>query len=110
MPVTLTVSTGSRLKLAPTDCALLIDTTHVVAEPVQAPLHPPNTEPTFGAAVSVTDVFVANCPLQLVGHEMPLGWDVMLPVPEPLTVVVSAYEVGDPDPDALNSATVEVNF
>lgn len=73
LPETLTDSTGSRLKFAPTDCALFSDTVHVALEPVQAPLHPENTEPTPGAAVSVTDVFAANCVLQFVGHEMPAG-------------------------------------
>lgn len=72
-PVTLTDRTGSRLKLAPTDWALVIETLHVVLEPVQAPLHPANTEPVLGVAVSVTDVFGANCPLQLAGQEMPAG-------------------------------------
>jgi hypothetical protein len=73
LPETLTDSNGSRLKLAPTVFAVFIETMHVAAEPVQAPLHPPNTEPTLGAAVSVTDVFTANCALQFVGHEIPAG-------------------------------------
>jgi hypothetical protein len=73
LPETLTDSNGSRLKLAPTVFALFIETTHVEAKPVQAPLHPPNIEPTLGAAVIVTDVFAANCALQLTGHETPAG-------------------------------------
>ena len=90
LPEIATVSAGSRLKLAPTDFAPLIDTVHVAAEPVQAPLHPLNTELALGAAMSVTDAFTANCALQAVGHEMPAGLDVTVPLPEPPIVVVTA--------------------
>ena len=44
------------LKVAVTERAWVIDTLHVVAVPLQAPLQPANVEPLAAAAVSVTDV------------------------------------------------------
>ena len=54
LPETFTDNTGMALKLALTDCEALIDTVQIVEEPLQAPLHPLNTQAALGAAVSVT--------------------------------------------------------
>ena len=54
---TLSVHVGTIvLKFAVTLCAALAVTVHVVAVPLQAPLHPPNVLPALAVAVSVTCV------------------------------------------------------
>jgi hypothetical protein len=56
----------------------------------QAPLQPLKVEVLPLAAVSVTLVPEATVLLQVVGQLMPDGFDVSVPWPEPVTVVVSA--------------------
>src|SRR5262245_45133655 len=51
--------------------------------PVQAPLHPPKTEPAAGAALRVTGVPAANGSVQSAPQSMPVGLDVTVPLPAP---------------------------
>lgn len=62
------------------------------AVPVQAPVHPLNTDPACGAAFSVTTVLVASEALQVPGQLMPLP--VTVPDPVPVSVTFTGKEVG----------------
>jgi len=55
----------------------------VLAVPVQAPLHPANTEPAEAEAVNVTTAPDPNSAVQLVPQLIPAGLDVTVPVPAP---------------------------
>jgi hypothetical protein len=56
--------------------------------PEQAPDHPVNVEPVFGAAVSVTTVPAAKL-RQPEPHEVPAGEALTAPLPVPAVVMVS---------------------
>src|SRR5690242_13928761 len=53
--------------------------------PVQSPLHPVNTRPAAGAALSVTTVPTGKALLQLGEQLMPAGEDVTVPLPVTVT-------------------------
>src|SRR5690348_3322785 len=53
--------------------------------PVQSPLHPVNTRPVAGAALSVTTVPTGKALLQLGEQLMPAGEDVTVPLPVTVT-------------------------
>lgn len=61
-----------------------------VPVPVQAPVHPANTKPADGVAVSVTAALVATFALQVPGQLMPLP----ATVPVPVTVTFTGKELG----------------
>lgn len=58
------------------------------AVPVQSPDQPAKVLPLLGVAVRVTTVLVANNASQVKPHEMPIGEEVMLPVPVPVFATV----------------------
>src|ERR1700683_1087453 len=94
---TLIVTGAPVLNVAVTACAALIVTVHVPV-PVQFPLHPVNVDPPVAAAVSTTCVPTAKLSVQAVGHVIPAGTLVTLPVPVPamLTVRSSPPVPGEP--------------
>lgn len=57
-------------------------TTHVPVRFVHAPDHPLNTDPDAGVAVSVTVDPPAKEAVHAVPHEMPLGDETTVPVPD----------------------------
>ena len=96
MPALATVSaTGSSANVAVTDFAALIETTHVAAVPVQAPLQPVKLEPAAAAAVSVTFVPSVKAAWQVAPQAMPAGLLVTVPEPAPARVTVSAKLLGN---------------
>src|SRR5262245_6833507 len=90
-PVLLTVSAmPCSAKVAVTDCAAL---TVTVQEPVPVkppPPHPVQLEPAAGGAVRVTAVPLANEAEHVAPHVMPAGALVMVPLPAPVLLTVSA--------------------
>lgn len=66
---------------------------HVLAVPVQAPVHPPNVLPVAAAAVSVTEVDAGTAAEQVLGQLMPDGDDVTVPAPAPDVATFTAYVV-----------------
>jgi len=60
-----------------------------VLVPVQAPLHPANTDAGGGAAVSVTLVPELKLAAHVPGQVMPAGLLVTVPVPVPAKVTAS---------------------
>jgi len=70
------------LKVAVTSLDMLIVTVHV-AVPLQAPLHPANIDPLFGAALSVTTVPIGKLLKQDAEQFRPGGELVTFPVPVP---------------------------
>ncbi len=87
-------------KAAVTLCDWLIVTWQVPV-PVQAPLHPPNTEPVDAVAVSETTVPAANgaeqsplVPPPVMVQLMPGPVTVPLPVELPCTVSVNCWGAG----------------
>jgi hypothetical protein len=90
---TVTVAVGARLKVATT--VLLVSMT-VVQGPVPVhppPLQPAKFEPANAVAVSVTEVPVENCALQVAPQSMPDGLLVTVPVPVPGLFTVSVAGV-----------------
>jgi hypothetical protein len=77
------------LNVAVTARAAVIDNAQVPV-PVHAPLQPANVEPLAAAAVSVTEVPLANVALHAVPQLMPVGEDVTVPAPVPALVTVAA--------------------
>ena len=77
------------MKVAVTDCALVIRTLHV-AVPLHAPLQPLNVQPLAGVGLSCTVVpdpkFAEQMPPV---HVRPTG--VLVTVPRPVTVADRAY-------------------
>jgi len=90
VPALVTVSVKAcSVNVALTVCAAFTVTVQV-PEPVQPPpLQPVNVEPVAGAAVSVTEVPLANGDAQVVPQEMPAGALVTVPDPVPALVTVS---------------------
>lgn len=85
VPDLVTVSVGM-VNVAVTDRDALIVTVQVVPDDVSQPFQPVKTEPPTVAAVSVTDVFVANTAEQVDPQLIPDGLDVTLPLPLRTTV------------------------
>ena len=77
------------LNVAVTFWAWVMVTVHVPAAFVQAPLQPANVEPVFAAAVNMTIVPLGKFAEQVVGHLMPDGLLVTVPLPVPASVTVS---------------------
>src|SRR5262245_11311357 len=91
-PVLLTVSAmPCSAKVAVTDCAALIVTAQVPV-PVQPPLQPVKVEPAAGVAVRVTTVPVVKEVEHVAPHVMPAGALVMVPLPAPVLLTVSAKD------------------
>src|SRR5262247_4677060 len=89
-PLLLTVSAmPCTAKVAVTDCAALIVTLQVPV-PVQAPLQPVKVEPAAGVAVRVSTVPVVKEVEHVAPHVMPAGALVMVPLPAPVLLTVSA--------------------
>jgi hypothetical protein len=68
-----------RVKLAFTERAIDIGTTHVPVPVQPSPVQPSNTEPDAAVGVSVTDVPWTNEPEHAVPQSIPAGDDVTLP-------------------------------
>ena len=82
---------GTRLNVALTDNASVIDTVQVESVPEHAtPDQPANTEPEAGDSVNVTTVPCANDAEHVVPQLIPDGLDVTVPDPVPAGVTVSA--------------------
>src|SRR5437879_3402211 len=64
-------------------------TTVQTPAPMHPELHPANTEPAAGVAVSVTEVPAAKLAVQTMLHVRLAGELVTVPVPAPVTVTVS---------------------
>ena len=77
------------LKVAVTLRACDNETEHVVALPEHAPPQDAKVEPALAAAVNVTEEPDVKLFEQVLPHEIPLGDEVIVPVPEPLLVRVS---------------------
>ena len=73
-----------------TDFAADIVTLHAPV-PLHAPPQPVNVEPVAAAGVSVTIAPESKLNVHVAPHEMPAGADVIVPVPLPPFVIVSAY-------------------
>jgi len=89
-PAFVNVRVGAVLKVAVTLRAALMVTLQVLPAPVQAPLHPANTEPTAGVAVRVTTVPLAYSAPHAVPQSIPAGLDVTLPLPVPALATLRA--------------------
>jgi hypothetical protein len=63
-------------------------TVHVEALPEQAPPQDDSVEPLCADALSVTTVPLSKLDVQLLPHEIPLGFELIVPLP--LFVTVSA--------------------
>ncbi|MBA2337571.1 MAG: hypothetical protein H0V96_07420 [Acidimicrobiia bacterium] len=87
------------VKVAVTDRATVIDTTHEPV-PVHAPDHPVNVDPRAARAVNVTDVPEVYDSVQSVPQLIPAGELVTAPDPVPILVTVSVkVVVGGAAPD-----------
>jgi hypothetical protein len=73
-----------------TDVAALTATVQVPVPEQLLPLQPVKVEPAAGVAVSVTAVPLANEPEHVAPHEIPAGALVMVPLPAPVLLTVSA--------------------
>ena len=62
--------------------------------PAQAPLQPVKIDPGSGVAVSVTMLEAAKFALHVVGHVIPPGALVTLPVPPPRIMTLTFNPVG----------------
>jgi hypothetical protein len=78
------------VKIAVTFVAAVISTTQDPVPEHPPPLQPVKSEDTFGVAVSVTWVPCSNASAQSLPQLMPVGEEVMVPVPVPALVWVSA--------------------
>jgi hypothetical protein len=76
------------LNVAVTFFAASMISVQVTALPLHAPDQPPNWEPGFAAAVSVTDEFRTSPSLQSIPQLMPAGLDETAPLP--LTATLSS--------------------
>ena len=85
---------GTASNVAVTDCAWLIETVQVAAEPEQAPPQEPKVEPEPAAAVSVTLVPLSYSAEHVDPQSTPAGDEVTVPVPAPAFVTERAYLVG----------------
>jgi hypothetical protein len=86
---TVSVRRTTVLKVAVTDRAELIVTSHVPVPEHPAPLQPAKTEPGAAVAVSVTTVPSVYCAAHVAPQSMPAGELVTVPVPAPAFVTVS---------------------
>jgi len=84
-------------KVAVTDWAEVIATEHAPV-PVQAPLHPVNSEPAAAASVNVTEVPLLKLAEQVPGQLIPTGVLVTTPLPDPDTATVNGKVLLVPDP------------
>src|SRR5438094_8460077 len=75
--------------VALTVVAALTVTVQVPVPEQLPPLQPAKVEPAAGAAVSVTEVPLANAAAQVVPQEMPAGALVTVPLPTPALLTVS---------------------
>ena len=92
------LTAGTRLNVAVTDCAALIDTEHVAAVPEQPPPdQPANTEPEAGDSLNTTDVPCTNDAEHVLPQSTPAGLLVTVPDPEPGKLTDNGYD-GVPDP------------
>jgi hypothetical protein len=73
--------------------AAVMETVQLVAVPLHAPPQLANVEPLAAVAVSVTDVPLLKLALQVEPQLMPDGEEAIVPLPLPLLVTASAYEV-----------------
>src|SRR5262252_3288960 len=78
-------------KLAVTMAAALSVTVHVLVPLHPLPLHPVKTESALADAVNVTLVPALYVSLQSLPQLMPAGFDVTVPVPEPVLVITSVW-------------------
>src|SRR5262249_56735571 len=76
-------------RVAVPNCAPLVVTAEVPV-PVQPPLQPVKVEPAAGVAVRVTTVPVVKEVEHVAPHVMPAGALVMVPLPAPVLLTVSA--------------------
>jgi hypothetical protein len=91
VPALSTVSTGVvSVNVAVTFLAVVIETVHVAALPVQPPPDQLKVEPVAGVAVSTTLSSAANKAEQVVPQLMPAGAEVTVPVPLPALVTFRA--------------------
>jgi len=81
--------------------AAFIKTVQVPVPLQPLPLHPPNTDVAFGAAVNVTDVPSKYDTTQSVGQFIPVDVEVTVPPPDPVVDAVRSYS-------AAKIAVVEV--
>lgn len=88
------------LNVAVTDFAADIETVQVPV-PVHAPLQPAKV-PVDAEAVNVTEVPEANDAAQVDGQLIPMGDDVTVPVPDPVTVTPKLYVVVPPHDCGVN--------
>ena len=77
------------VKVAVTEAAALMVTTHVPVPEHPAPVHPSKLEPDAGVAVSVTTVPTLNGSEQSAPQSMPVGKLAMVPCPVPAAAAVS---------------------
>jgi len=90
VPVLAMVIDGKAVaNVAVTLLAVLMETLHDVAVPVQAPLQPLNVEPALGVAVRLTVVPCAYVALQVAPQLMPVGELPTTPAPVPARLTVS---------------------
>jgi len=61
-------------------------TAHVLPVPAHAPLQPANVDPALAAAVKVTEVPELNAALHVDPQMIPLGAEVIVPLPGPAFV------------------------
>jgi hypothetical protein len=98
LPVAVTVSaTGSRVNAVFTLRSWLMVSEHV-SVPVQSPVQPLNRQPLAGVAVRVTaapnEYVAAQLPVAVPSvrvHEMPAGFEAIVPDPEPLTETTGLF-------------------
>jgi len=77
------------LNVAVTEVALVRVTTHVLVPEQPPPDHPPNAEPAFAVAVSVTAVPLAKLAVHVVPQVMPAGVLLTDPAPVPANTTLS---------------------
>ena len=99
-PALVTVSVlGTALKVAVTVLADVIDTMHTPAPLQEPPDQPPKVCPSMGVAVNETTVPTAREARQVEPQLIPAGFEVTVPVPEPVLVTVKLVV------DALTAST-----